>query len=123
MYVRLKLGNGCDDRLRIFKVAPGRPRDGLRRQKIGGLEYGARKLAFFIYRGSRWRGVSGTGQPYLHVGLATGGVNRVIHSATLRCGRAGSVRSLTGGRGTWGGRDVEQSLNYRYNAQLDGQNG
>jgi len=34
----------------------------------------------------------------------------VIHSVTLRCGWAGSVHSLTGGRGTWGGRDVERTL-------------
>jgi len=85
---------------------------------------GARKLAFFVYRGIRWRGVEGTGQPQpTALGLATGDVNCVIHSVTLRCGRAGSVTACAlslGSRITWGGRDVERSLNYKYNARLDG---
>jgi len=77
--------------------------------------------------GEAWAALGGPSlQPWaaqLQVGLATGGVNRVIHSVTLQCGWAGSVHSLTGQQNNMGGRDVERSLNYKYNAQLDGQNG
>jgi len=57
VYVSLKLGNGCDDRLLIFRVALGRPMNGLRRQKFRGSWVGCQKLSFFVYRDTRWRGV------------------------------------------------------------------
>jgi len=32
----------------------------------------------------------------------------------------GSMHVLTGEQDSWGGRGMEQGLNYRHNAQLDG---
>jgi len=47
MYVSLKLWNGCDDCLQIFRVAPGRLRDGLRCKKIRGSCTRSQKIDMF----------------------------------------------------------------------------
>jgi len=84
-------------------------------QKIGIFRFSLHRA---VRHGRRWATLA-----YHWATLDTGRPYRWRRYTAVPAQQRGSVHALTGQQDSMGGLNMEQGLNCRYNAKLDGQNG